>query len=120
MAPSDGVSDKLSHAVIRRNGEIVGAAQAIIYKVPADSGGHSLYSLGAAVAEKGSRCVADTLAAVLAGLKKEYCEKRGLLLRMTPGIWEEAMAGDANGLFQDQRATSGVPMLRPIGRSCWI
>jgi lipid II:glycine glycyltransferase (peptidoglycan interpeptide bridge formation enzyme) len=92
--------DKLSHIVIRRDGEVVGAAQAIIYKVPVIQVGIAYIPWGPLWRKKGADASLATLTAILASLKKEYCEKRGLLLRMTPGIWEEAIGVEAKGIFE--------------------
>ena len=50
-------SDKLSHAVVRRNGEIVGAAQAVIYKVPLIPAGIAYIPWGPLWRKRGERCI---------------------------------------------------------------
>lgn len=92
--------DKLSHAVVRKDGEVVGAAQAIIYKVPLVRAGIAYIPWGPLWRKGGADISIDTLVAILEGLKMEYCEKRKLLLRMTPGVWEESIVGTASGIFQ--------------------
>lgn len=108
--------DKLSHAVIRRDGDVVGAAQAIVYKVPVIKAGIAYIPWGPLWRKKGTATSAETLAAVLAGLKNEYCVKRGLLLRMTPGIWEDTVVGVACDILQEanyERSIS-VPPYRTL------
>ena len=50
--------DKLSHAVIRRDGEVVGAAQAVIYKIPVIQAGIAYIPWGPLWRKNGSRCIA--------------------------------------------------------------
>ena len=94
-------NDKLSHAIVRRNGEIVGAAQAIIYKVPLIPAGIAYVPWGPLWRIKGEGASTDNLAGIIAGLKEEYCAKRGLLLRMSPCIIEEINGNQLSNLFQD-------------------
>jgi lipid II:glycine glycyltransferase (peptidoglycan interpeptide bridge formation enzyme) len=93
-------SDKLSHAVVRRNGEIVGAAQAVIYKVPLIPAGIAYIPWGPLWRKRGEDASTDNLAGILTGLKEEYCTKRGLLLRISPSIVEDANASHLPNLFQ--------------------
>jgi lipid II:glycine glycyltransferase (peptidoglycan interpeptide bridge formation enzyme) len=94
-------SDKLSHAIIRRNGEIVGAAQAIIYKVPLIPAGIAYVPWGPLWRKRGENASTDNLAGIIAGMKEEYCAKRGLLLRVAPCIVEEDDARRPSELFQN-------------------
>jgi lipid II:glycine glycyltransferase (peptidoglycan interpeptide bridge formation enzyme) len=94
-------SDKLSHAIVRRNGEIVGAAQAIIYKVPLIPAGIAYVPWGPLWRKKGADASTDNLAGIIAGMKEEYCAKRGLLLRVAPCIVEEDDARRLSELFQN-------------------
>jgi lipid II:glycine glycyltransferase (peptidoglycan interpeptide bridge formation enzyme) len=94
-------SDKLSHAIVRRNGEIVGAAQAIIYKVPLIPAGIAYVPWGPLWRIKGQDVSTDNLAGIISGLKDEYCTKRGLLLRVAPCIVEEGNECQLSELFQN-------------------
>lgn len=93
--------DKLSHALIRQGGEVVGAAQVIIYRVPVVRAGIAYIPWGPLWRKKGAALSTENLAATLVRLREEYCNKRGLLLRLTPCIWEEELAGVARDIFRE-------------------
>lgn len=89
--------NNLRHTVVRKSGEIIGAAQAIIYTVPVIRAGLAYIPWGPLWRRKGLDASPDTLRGIVTSLKREYCDNQGLLLRMTPGIWQEAEADHAIG-----------------------
>jgi hypothetical protein len=78
--------DNLSHLVLKRNGETVAAAQVVLAKLPIIGAGIGHIKFGPMWQLRGQQPSFDTYRQIISALRKEYAERRGLLLRIKP--WE--------------------------------
>ncbi len=74
----------LSHLVLRRNGEMVALAQAVIKKIPLLNAGVAYIPWGPVWKRNGEERNPEDMGRSVRALREEYVSKRGLLLRMTP------------------------------------
>lgn len=74
----------LSHLVLRRDGEVVGMAQAVIKKVPFFQAGIAYIPWAPLWRVKGVKPDIGIFREVLRAVKEEYAGKRGLLVRVSP------------------------------------
>jgi len=80
-------SRNLSHLVIRKDGEIVAAAQLRIARLPLVPAGIAYLRWGPMCERKGRPFDPDTVAAMVAHLRQEYVEGRGLALQIIPNAF---------------------------------
>jgi hypothetical protein len=76
--------EKLSHAVVSRNGEPMAIAQLRILTVPLVRKGIAYLNWGPLCKRKGGPADSETLRVMAEGLREEYVRRRGLLLRVFP------------------------------------
>lgn len=80
-------SGQLSHLVLKRNQDIVGAAQVRLVRLPFIGKGIAYVRWGPLCRLQGGPIREDTLRQMLMALKTEYADKRGLMLRIVPNIY---------------------------------
>jgi lipid II:glycine glycyltransferase (peptidoglycan interpeptide bridge formation enzyme) len=79
---------KLSHLVLRRNGETVGMAQVRIARAGFLNRGIAYMRWGPVCQSRGRELDAETLRAMAEALRAEYARKRRLFLRILPDAFE--------------------------------
>jgi hypothetical protein len=79
---------QLSHVVLKRNGDIVAAAQARTMTVPGLGRGIAYVPFGPLWRRAGREPEAETFRGIVRALHDEYVRKRGLLLRLLPNEWD--------------------------------
>jgi lipid II:glycine glycyltransferase (peptidoglycan interpeptide bridge formation enzyme) len=80
---------KLSHLVLKKDGEIVGLAQVIIIKIPLINAGIGYIPWGPIWQKKDAASDFESISYLIKALRKEYVVKRKLLLRITPNAINE-------------------------------
>jgi peptidoglycan pentaglycine glycine transferase (the first glycine) len=88
--------DNLSHLVLRRDGEIVAAAQSRIMKLPVIGHGIAYITYGPVWRLRGKEKDLENLRQMTKALREEYIVRRGLLLRILP--YEIASDADADAI----------------------
>jgi lipid II:glycine glycyltransferase (peptidoglycan interpeptide bridge formation enzyme) len=78
---------QLSHLVLKRNGEIVAATQVRIVQIPIIKKGVAYIRWGPLWRLNGLEAEIEIFSQALSALKREYVEKRGLLLRIIPNVF---------------------------------
>src|ERR1017187_6843900 len=91
----------LSHVVLKRDGKIVAAAQAIITKVPVLDAGLAYIKMGPLWQLRNKGRDLGTLRHILSALRQIYAVRLGLLLRVSPPGAEDG-TGDIRALFSQQ------------------
>ncbi len=81
--------NNLSHIVIKRNGEIIAAAQLRIMKIPLLGSGIAYLPWGPMWRRHSQSVNIDVFRQVINALKEEYVIRQGLLLRLRPNIFKE-------------------------------
>jgi lipid II:glycine glycyltransferase (peptidoglycan interpeptide bridge formation enzyme) len=84
--------DKLSHVVLKRNGEIVAAAQVVVIKVPLLGAGLAYVRCGPLWQNRHSQRSLETLRSMLRTLRHIYEVRGKLLLRIFPAGTEDGSA----------------------------
>jgi hypothetical protein len=79
---------KLSHLVLRENGEVVGAAQVRIAKLPLLNVGVAYVGWGPLWQRKGTEPNEDVLRQLVRALRNEFVCRRRLVLRLFPVLFE--------------------------------
>ncbi len=114
-------SSKLSHLILRRNGQITGAAQVAIKRIPELSVGIGYVKWGPMWRMRGQVSRLETYRNLICALRQEYAGRRKLLLRVMP----RELAGSASQLsdlladegFQRQTDSGGtwlIDLSRPV------
>jgi hypothetical protein len=83
--------NNLSHLVLKRNGQIIAAAQVTVFRLPVIGTGIAHIKFGPMWQLRGREKNLETYRQIICALREEYAERRGLLLRLKP--WEAE--GDA-------------------------
>lgn len=91
----------LSHVVLKRDGRIVAAAQAIITKVPVLDAGLAYIKMGPLWQLRNKTKDLEALRHILSALREIYVLRRGLLLRVFPSGAEDG-TGDIRALFSKE------------------
>jgi GNAT acetyltransferase-like protein len=78
--------NNLSHLVLKRNGEIIAAAQVALSRLPVIGMGIAHIKFGPMWQLRGREKDLETYCQIICALREEYAERRGLLLRLKP--WE--------------------------------
>lgn len=92
---------QLSHLVLQRGAEIVAAAQLRIVRIPVVNRGIAYLRWGPLWQRKANAQDPQIFDAMLQALRREYAERRGLLLRLLPGVFQEdAWAGEINSCLR--------------------
>jgi len=114
---------QLSHLVLRRDDEVVVAAQLRIVQVPLLRHGIAYLRWGPMWQRKGRAPDPVVLLAAIRAMVQEYCRKRGFLLRLLPNIFREdslsaalVRACDAAGLRQRETISAYRTLLVDIAR----
>ena len=118
---------QLSHLVLRRDDEVLVAAQLRIVQIPLLRKGVAYLRWGPMWQRKGQAPAPDVLPAAVRAMVQEYCHRRGLLLRLLPNIFREdslsgavAQACNAAGLHDTGTLpvyrTMRVDVARPLER----
>ena len=79
----------LSHVVIKKNDEVLAAAQLRIFKIPLLNAGIAYLSWGPMWRRQGFKVEINIFEKIIKILKEEYAVKRGLFLRIQPNVLEE-------------------------------
>jgi lipid II:glycine glycyltransferase (peptidoglycan interpeptide bridge formation enzyme) len=93
--------DNLSHVVIKRNNEVIAAAQLRILKIPLFNAGIAYLSWGPMWRRHGFKVELNIFEKVIKVLKEEYAVKRGLFLRIQPNVLEENSAEIVSVLYKE-------------------
>jgi lipid II:glycine glycyltransferase (peptidoglycan interpeptide bridge formation enzyme) len=80
---------QLSHLVLRRGEDIVAGAQLRLVRLPLLNKGVAYLRWGPLWRLRGQPVDPELLDQILGALRKEYVERRGLLLRLLPGVFQE-------------------------------
>jgi lipid II:glycine glycyltransferase (peptidoglycan interpeptide bridge formation enzyme) len=80
---------QLSHLVLKRNDEVIAAAQVRIVQIPIIKKGVAYLRWGPLWRRNGTTADIEIFNQALNALKAEYVEKRGLLLRILPNVFQE-------------------------------
>lgn len=91
----------MSHLVVRRNGEVVAAAQAKIVKVPLLNVGVAYIQWGPMWQPRESSKDVEIFRQVLRALRNEYVCKRGLVLRLFPHLFDHDNPSIAQALAEE-------------------
>jgi len=95
----------LSHLVLRKDGQVLAAAQLRIARVPVLPAGIAYLRWGPLCHRKGQVLDPGTVAEMMRSLRDEYCGRRGLTLQVIPG----ACPGDVRGMaYEDACAKAGL------------
>jgi lipid II:glycine glycyltransferase (peptidoglycan interpeptide bridge formation enzyme) len=78
----------LSHIILKQNGQVVGAAQVIIKRMPLIRAGVAQISWGPLWKRKGCDSDREIFAELLSVIDEEYGSKRGLLIKVNPAVIE--------------------------------
>ena len=100
----------LSHLVMRRDGQIVAAAQLRIARLPLLPAGIAYLRWGPLCHRKGQALDPVIVVEMVACLREEYCVRRGLTLQVIPN----AYPGDPRGVAYEEALARSV--LRPEPR----
>jgi hypothetical protein len=84
---------QLSHVVLKKNGDIVAAAQVRTVKVPVIGRGIAYVPFGPLWKRSGRAPDAGSFRSIVRALHEEYVVKRGFLLRLLPKEWEGEVPG---------------------------
>lgn len=99
---------QLSHMVLREDGKLVAAAQLRIVRVPFVPAGIAYLRWGPLCQLPNQDLRFDVVKAMTAGLKDEYCKRRGLTLEILPNVYPGTGEGCVfkqaldSSLFKDQ------------------
>ena len=114
-------ASNLSHVVLKRDGEIVAAAQVIITKVPVLGAGLAYIKMGPVWKLQNTARDLAILRNMLSALRQIYAVRRGLLLKVFPPGTEDG-TGDIRALFSQEGFTRdlsiGTPRTAFIDLSC--
>ncbi len=91
----------MSHLVVRKNGEVVAAAQARIVKVPLLNVGVAYIQWGPLWQPSGSGKDVGIFCQALRALRNEYVCKRGLVLRLFPNLFDDDDSSLAQALADE-------------------
>jgi lipid II:glycine glycyltransferase (peptidoglycan interpeptide bridge formation enzyme) len=80
---------QLSHLLLKRGGEVVAAAQLRLVRLPLLNKGVAYLRWGPLWRLRGQPIEPGVLEEMLGVLRKEYVERRGLLLRMLPDVFQD-------------------------------
>jgi lipid II:glycine glycyltransferase (peptidoglycan interpeptide bridge formation enzyme) len=95
----------LSHLVLRRDGQILGAAQVRIARVPLIPAGLAYLRWGPMCQSKGRPLDPAVVAEMVASLRQEYVNRRGLVLQIIPHAFSGTERAAA---FQSALSQSGL------------
>ena len=98
----------LSHLLLRKEGEIVAAAQARIVKLPVLPGGIAYIRWGGMWQRKGRPRDPEVFRRMIFALRREYADRRGLFLRMLPNVMDKD-AQEMIEILQEQGFARGTP-----------
>jgi lipid II:glycine glycyltransferase (peptidoglycan interpeptide bridge formation enzyme) len=76
--------NSLSHMIVKRNDQIVGAVQTRILKIPVINAGIAYMRWGPLCRRRDSEDNLDDLSQIVAAMRREYVDRRGLYLRIIP------------------------------------
>jgi lipid II:glycine glycyltransferase (peptidoglycan interpeptide bridge formation enzyme) len=103
---------KLSHLVLRRDGEVVAMAQLRIARLPVLPAGLAYLRWGPVCRRRGAPTDPEVVSQMLRSLQREYVEGRGLTLQVIPNVFEETAGSEdftsalaANGLSPEPGAS---------------
>jgi lipid II:glycine glycyltransferase (peptidoglycan interpeptide bridge formation enzyme) len=85
----------LSHLVLKRGGEVVGAAQLRIVRPASMPMGIAYLRWGPLCQVRGSELNPEIFAAMASALREEYCKKKGLYLEILPNAFGGSKRADA-------------------------
>ena len=80
---------KISHMILKKNGEMVAAAQVRIVRIPFTSIGIAYVFWGPIWQRKDSEINPEVFVHAIRALKNEYAKRRGLLVRIYPVLFED-------------------------------
>jgi hypothetical protein len=90
----------LSHLVVRRGRELVAVAQVRLFRVPVLGGGIAYVRSGPVWATRDSLPRSETFRQAIRALRNEYVVKRSMVLRVFPGIRDEA--GELRSILEEE------------------
>ena len=94
---------QLSHLVLRQGDEIVAAAQLRLVRIPLLNKGVAYLRWGPLWRLKGNESDLLILTEMTQAVRREYVERRGLLLRILPNVFQEdALAGEIASSWSQQ------------------
>ena len=79
----------LSHLVLRRNGEVVAAAQSRLVRLPVVNAGIAYVRWGPLWRRRGETPNPEIFRQAIRALRNEYASRRGLTVRIYPAVFEE-------------------------------
>ena len=97
----------VSRLVLRRNGEVVAAAQARLVRIPLLRVGIAYVRWGPMWQSRGAPQELEVARHAIRALRNEYACRRGLVLRLNPAIFEED-AGEVPSLLSDEGFVSST------------
>ena len=105
-----GGRDNISHVVLKKDGEVVAAAQARIVKLPLIGAGIAYVRWGPLWRRRSLEPDADLFRQAIRALRNEYACKRGLVLRLRPVLFREVSSDFASILAEEgYSAGDGAP-----------
>jgi len=79
---------QLSHLVLRKNAAVVGMAQVRVIRVPLIGSGIAYIRWGPLYRLRGSISHGEALVALMEAIREEYANRRGLMVRILPNIFQ--------------------------------
>jgi lipid II:glycine glycyltransferase (peptidoglycan interpeptide bridge formation enzyme) len=97
--------ESISHIVLRKDGDVVAAAQARIAKLPLVGAGIAYVRWGPMWRRKSRDALGDAFRQAIRALRNEYAWRRGLVLRVRPLLFREQCRDLASVLAEEGYAT---------------
>ena len=85
----------ISQLIVKRQGEVVAAAQARIVKIPGIRAGIAYVRWGPMWRRRNTEAEPEVLRQALRAVRAEYARRRGLVLRLYPILFRESSHGEA-------------------------
>jgi lipid II:glycine glycyltransferase (peptidoglycan interpeptide bridge formation enzyme) len=109
-----GGRQNLSHLVLRKDGEIVAAAQARLVKLPFIGAGIAYVRWGPLWRRKGREPDAHSFQQAVRALRNEYACKRSLVLRLRPALFRETSSDLQCALAEEGYCAGTGPLDRTL------
>jgi hypothetical protein len=100
---------QLSHLILKRDGQVAGAAQLRIARLPVIGAGVAYLRWGPLWRPRGAAVDPEIFQQTLAAVIREYSHRRGLLLRLVPNTFGHEPFGD---LISEECASQGLRAAR--------
>lgn len=109
--------EQLSHFILKYKDAVVAMAQVRIVRVPVIGKGIAYLRWGPVCRRQGEPWNESTFRAAMAALQKEYCERRGLVLRILPNAFKADVCDAAIKQYLDETGfvlNPGIPAYRTM------